>query len=356
MGIKGEHIIDFGYQQDNYKLSILKNTTGTSTWETAAAGTLTSKSEGKSQLQSLYAQDAWKFAPLWRAVLGLRAEQWGTSGGLAYTSTSGTSNYSDRSEVYYSPKLAISHLLTDTWMLKASTGRAVRMPTVHEMYGSTSAGASTTYANDPNLRPEKSQTTELTAEKDLGHGILRTTAFFENTHDAIASQTTLVSGVASTYIQNIRRIESTGLEVAYSGQNFLKRGLDFSSSVTYVDSRIKENDGYVSVAGDTINKYQIRVPMWRANALANYHWDEKLNTSLGARYASSQFGRNDNSDINGFAYTGNSKFFVVDARLLYKVDRQWSVAAGIDNLNNYKYWNYHQYPMRTYHAELRWDL
>ena len=356
MGIKGEHVIDYGYQQDNYKLSILKNTTGTSTWETAAAGALTDKSAGTSQLQSLYAQDAWKFAPLWKTVLGLRAEQWSTSGGLAYKSTIGTTNYSDRTEIYYSPKLAISHLLTDTLMLKASTGRAVRMPTVHEMYGSTTAGASTTYANDPNLRPEKSQTTELTAEKDLGHGILRTTAFFENTRDAIASQTTLLNNVANTYIQNIRRIESTGLEVAYSGQNFLKKGLDFSSSVTYVDSRIKENDGYVSVAGDTIDKYQIRVPMWRANALANYHWDEKLNTSLGARYASSQFGRNDNSDINGFAYTGNSKFFVVDARLLYKVDRQWSVAAGIDNLNNYKYWNYHQYPMRTYHAELRWDL
>ena len=356
MGIKGEHVIDYGYQQDNYKLSILKNTTGTSTWETAAAGALTDKSAGTSQLQSLYAQDAWKFAPLWKTVLGLRAEQWSTSGGLAYKSTIGTTNYSDRTEIYYSPKLAISHLLTDTLMLKASTGRAVRMPTVHEMYGSTTAGASTTYANDPNLRPEKSQTTELTAEKDLGHGILRTTAFFENTRDAIASQTILLSTGLNTYVSNIRRLESTGLEVAYSRQNFLKKGLDFSSSVTYVDSRIKENDGYVSVAGDTIDKYQIRVPMWRANALANYHWDEKLNTSLGARYASSQFGRNDNSDINGFAYTGNSKFFVVDARLLYKVDRQWSVAAGIDNLNNYKYWNYHQYPMRTYHAELRWDL
>jgi iron complex outermembrane receptor protein len=36
MGIKGEHVIDYGYQQDNYKLSILKNTTGTSTWETAS--------------------------------------------------------------------------------------------------------------------------------------------------------------------------------------------------------------------------------------------------------------------------------------------------------------------------------
>ena len=35
---------------------------------------------------------------------------------------------------------------------------------------------------------------------------------------------------------------------------------------------------------------------------------------------------------------------------------QWSVAAGIDNLNNYKYWNFHPYSQRSYSAELRFDL
>jgi len=29
---------------------------------------------------------------------------------------------------------------------------------------------------------------------------------------------------------------------------------------------------------------------------------------------------------------------------------------GIDNLNNYKYWNFHPYPQRTYLAELKYDL
>lgn len=355
-GVKGAHIVDFGYQHDNYKLKIAQNNTSTNNWETApATGAPVSLSGGKSQLQSIYAQDAWRFAPRWKTVLGVRVEQWETDSGLAYLSTNvnGQKLYSSRVENYISPKAAISHLWAPDLMLKASTGRAVRMPTVHEMYGSTAAAANVTYANNPNLKPEQSQTTELTAEKDLGHGLLRVTAFFENTYDAIVSQKTQIPGSTTidTNIQNIKRIESQGLEVAYAGSNVLTRGLDFSSSVTYVDSRIKEN-----TVLDTIDKQQIRVPLWRANALANYRWTDQLSTSVGARYAGRQYGQLNNTDTNGYAYMGNSKLFVVDTRVLYRVDKQWSVAGGVDNLNNYKYWNFHQYPMRTYHAELRWDL
>ena len=354
-GAKGEHIVDFGYQQDTYKLKIAQNETGTSNWETAAPGALTSQSGGRAQLQSLYAQDAWKFAPRWKTVLGLRAEQWNTESGLAYTSAVGTAvNYPGRVENYLSPKAAISHSWTPDVMLKVSTGRAVRMPTVHEMYGSTTSATNVSYANNPNLLPEKSQTTEFTVEKDWGQGLLRVTAFFEDTKDAIVSQSSLVPGssTVATNIQNIGRIKSQGLELAYAGNNVFTRGFYFSSSVTYVESRIKENPSQL----DTIDKQQIRVPVWRGNVLGNYRWNEQLSISLGARYAGRQFGQLNNSDINGFAYTGNSKLFVVDTRVLYRVDKQWSIAGGVDNLNNYKYWNFHQYPMRTYHAELKWDL
>ena len=352
-GIGGAHIVDFGFQRDNYKLQITKSNTTVTGWETAdATGAPTQQSAGRSHLQSLYAQDAWKFAPRWKSVLGLRSEQWTTDSGLVGLAGKPTVGYGNRVEHYLSPKAAISHLWRDDVVLKASTGRAVRMPTVHELYGSTTATTASTYANNPNLKPEQSQTSELTIEKDLGHGLLRWTAFFEDTRDAIVSQTSLINGVVATNIQNIGRIESKGLEVAYTGNNVVVRGLDFATSATYVDSRIKEN----AAALDTINKQQIRVPFWRANVLANYHWNDKLSTAMGARYAGHQFGQLNNSDVNGFAMTGNSKFFVVDTRVLYKVDKQWSVAGGIDNLNNYKYWNYHQYPMRTVHAELRWDI
>ncbi|PUE29043.1 TonB-dependent receptor [Limnohabitans sp. JirII-29] len=355
-GVKGTHVVDFGLQQDHYTLKTLTQNTGIN-WEAAAPASLASKAGGKTEMQSLYAQDAWRFAPLWKTVLGLRAEDWKAHSGDVATATS-SSSYASRQETHFSPKAAISHQWAPDLLLKASTGRSLRMPTTQEMYGNTSlSGSTTTFLNDPNLRPERSWTSELTAEKDSGSGLWRVTAFFENTRDAIYSQTnTFSDGSSRTFVQNIKRIESSGLEVAYAGNDVLTRGLDLLGSVTYVDSRIKENDGYVVSAGDTINQYQPRVPAWRGNVLANYRWDDTLSTSIGARYSGHQFGSLNNADSNGYSYTGVSKFFVVDARAVYKVDRQWTVAGGIDNLNNYKYWNYHLYPMRTFFAELKYDL
>ncbi len=351
-GVKGAHVMDFGFQQENYTLKTLtSNTTGD--WTTGAPTTVQSQAGGKSQMQSIYAQDAWAFAPRWKTVLGLRAEDWSTSNGYVGTTGAPTA-YASRQETNFSPKAALSHQWAPDLVIKASTGRSLRMPTVQEMYGNTSIGG-TAFLNDPNLRPERSWTSELSAEKDVGVGILRVTGFTENTHDAIYSQTsTFTDNVQRTFVQNIKRMQSTGVETAFFGIDVFKRGLDVSGSVTYVDSRIKENDGQVLVAGDTIDKVQPRVPKWRANALANYHWDDKLSTSVGARYSSPQFGSLNNADTNGFAYTGVSQFFVMDLRARYKVDRHWTVAAGIDNLNNYKYWNYHLYPMRTFFAEVRY--
>ena len=356
-GMKGAHILDFGYQQDRYTLKTLTQNTATD-WQAAAPTSLASKAGGNTEMQSLYAQDAWRFAPRWKTVLGLRAEDWKASNGYVATTPSNANTFATRQETHVSPKAAISHQWTPDWLLKASTGRSLRMPTAQEMYGNTAlSGATTTFLNDPNLRPERSWTSELTAEKDLGTGVLRVTGFFENTRDAIYSQTnTFSDGISRSFVQNIKRMESKGLEVAYFGSDVITRGLDVSGSMTYVDSRIKENEGYVARAGDTLNKYQPRVPAWRGNVLANYRWNDKLSTSMGARYSGHQFGSLNNADTNGYSYTGVSKFFVVDTRIRYKVDKQWTVAAGVDNLNNYKYWNYHLYPMRTFFGELRYDL
>ncbi len=355
-GVKGAHILDFGYQQDHYTLKTITQNTGID-WQTAAPASLASKAGGNTKMQSVYLQDAWRFAPLWKTVLGVRAEDWKASNGYVATAAN-TNNFAARQEMHFAPKAAISHQWMPDLLLKASTGRSLRMPTAQEMYGNTSlSGNTSTFLNDPNLRPERSWTTELTAEKDLGNGVLRMTGFFENTRDAIYSQTnTFSDGTSRSFVQNIKRVQSTGLEIAYFGNDVITRGLDLSGSVTYVDSRIKENDGYVTTPGDTLNKYQPRVPAWRGNLLANYRWNDKLSTSFGARYSGRQYGSLNNSDTNGFSYTGISKFFVTDVRAVYKVDKQWTVAGGIDNLNNYKYWNFHMYPMRTFFGELRYDL
>lgn len=382
-GMRGEHIVDFGFQQDNYKLRIKKtNFASTDNWLSGTpADTLASLAldvGGKSQTQSFYGQDAWAFAPGWKTVLGARVESWNASEGYATSlrtpgnsSTVATDTYDARSEIYTSPKAALAYQLSDDLVLKGSVGRAVRMPTVSELYGATSkcsdiatrilsdaCPAGQTWVNSPTLRPEKSWTSEITLQKTLDSGQFRVTFFNEDVTDSLYSQAVGLKSDATpvNMVQNIDKVSTQGLELAFQGDDVITKGLDFSGSVTYADSRIRANSSYVLVPGDTIDKQQPRVPLWRATALANYHWDERLSTALGIRYSSDQFSTLNNIDVNGFAYTAASRFLVFDVRMQYVINQKLAFSAGIDNLTNQEYWNYHPYPGRTFFAELKYDL
>ncbi len=358
-GWGGPHTVDFGYQHDAYQLRYLtSNIAGN--YLSDGAGSVASNVGGDTRLQSLWAQDAWAFAPGWKAVLGGRAERWTARQG--YTQIPGATpavntRYPERSEDFFSPKAALSWQLQPDTVLKASVGRAIRFPTVAELYGATST-TNSQFINDPNLRPERSWTGELTAEKDFGNATGRITLFAENTRDSLYSQSVIdpVANRTISRVQNVGRIATTGVETAFSGSDVLTRGLDLSGSVTWTDSVIKENAGFVSVPGDTIGKWQPNIPRWRATALASYRWNNAWTTSLGARYSGRQYRTLDNSDVNGFTYMGVSRFFTMDLRVRWQIDKQWSAAFGIDNLNNDKYWNFHPYPQRSYSAELKFDL
>jgi iron complex outermembrane receptor protein len=348
-GVGGAHIVDFGYQQDNYQLRILKSSIA-GTWLVDDPGTTISDVGGKTQLQSVYGQDAWSFAPKWKTVLGARVENWTASGGYTRLLGSSSADYDSRNEPYVSPKGALAYQWSGDIVLKGSVGRAVRMPTVLELYGATSS-ANLSFVNDPNLRPEKSWTTELTMEKDMGNGLLRLTAFNEDVTDSLYSQ--LIPGSTTTSrVQNVDAINTKGIEIAYQGSDVVVKGVDFSGSITYADSRIVSNVALPS----SIGKYQPRVPVWRATALTTYNVDEKLSASLGIRYSGDQYSQLDNSDVNGFAYQGASRYLILDLRTRYRISRKAVAAFGIDNLTDEEYWNFHMYPRRTYVAELKYDF
>ena len=351
-GMQGAHIVDFGVQRDSYKLRTVENKT--SDWISGSAGAQNQSFSGNTQMVGLWAQDTWKLASQWKAVLGARAEHWNASQGQTANATTSV-NHPERSENYLSPKAALAYQANAQWVLKASTGRAVRMPTVSELYQGGISGSGTLINNNPALRPEKSWTTELTAERDLssagGEGVLRLTAFFEQTRDALYSQTNVLVTPNVTNIQNVDAMRTKGLEVAYQAANVGVRGLDLAGSMTWTDSRITRNDKFPASVG----KWQPRIPQWRASAVATYRPDAQWSYTVGARYSGKQYGTLDNTDPNGFAYQAASRYFTTDVRVRYQISKQLSAAVGIDNLNNYRFWAFHPYPQRSYVAELKVD-
>jgi iron complex outermembrane receptor protein len=348
-GVNGAHVAEFGYQRESYKLRSIEN--ATADWIAGTPGARNQAFSGRTGIDALYAQDTWKFAPGWKTVLGLRYERWHARDGRTSNATS-TIAQGSRHDDYLSPKAALAFQATDDWVLKASLGRAVRMPTVSELYQGGINGAGVLTNNDPNLKPERSWTGELTAERKLETGLLRLTAFGERTRDALYSQTNVLVTPNVTNVQNVDRIATKGLELAYAAIDVGVPGLDLNASTTWTDSRIARNDKFPASVG----KWQPRIPEWRATGQATYRVNDRLAATLAARYSGRQFSTLDNVDANGFAYQGASKYFTTDLRVTYKFDRQWSMALGIDNLNNYQYWNFHPYPQRTYVAELKFDL
>ncbi len=345
----GAHVLDFGFQRERYALRTLVSSTPD--WIRGRAASRFSAFDGNTELQSLYVQDTWRLAENWKTTLGLRHERWHADGGRLANATSQQA-FADRSESGISPKAAIAWQAAPGWLLKASTGRALRMPTVSELYQGSIEG-NAIINSDPSLRPERSVTTELSAERDLKglgvDGVLRTTLFFERTRDALYSQQ-LRPGVVT--VQNVDAIRTHGLELALQAVDVGIKGVDLSASLTLADSEITANRGFPASVG----RDQPRVPRSRAALSATYRPDARWSWSIGARYSGRQYGTLDNSDPNGFAYTGFSKYFVADVRVRWRIDGQWSAALGIDNLNNYRYWAFHPYPQRTFVAELKFDL
>jgi iron complex outermembrane receptor protein len=212
-----------------------------------------------------------------------------------------------------------------------------------------------TVINDPGLRPEKSWTGELSWEVKRGAVSGRATGFYETVRDSLYSERIAVNGSIVSRVTNVGRIATPGIELAAQSAGWLLPGLDLQASVTWADSRIRANAGYVVVPGDTLGKYQPRVPEWRATAEADYRWDDRWTTTLGVRYSGAQFSTLDNTDPNGYAYQGASPYVTADVRVRYQHSKRWHAALGIDNLGNYEYWNFHPYPRRTFLLDLGWD-
>ena len=348
-GLAGAHIVEFGYQREAYKLASIEH--ATDDWLGGAAGARRQAFSGRTTTQALWGQDTWKFAPDWKTVLGVRVERWQARDGRTSNAAT-TVTHGERSGTYVSPKAALAWQVLPSWVLKASAGRAVRMPTVSELYQGGISGSGTLINNDPDLRPERSWTGELSAERQLEKGLLRLTGFAERTSDALYSQTNVLVTPNVSNVQNVGRIETKGLELAYDADDVGMDGLDLQSSVTWTDSEITRNDKFPASVG----KWQPRIPRWRATGVATYRVGERMAYSLAARYSGRQFSTLDNSDPNGFAYQGASRYFTVDGRVTWKPVKRWTVALGVDNLNNYRYWNFHPYSQRTWVVEGRYDL
>lgn len=360
-GAAGANIVSFGAHYDQFKLE--SPTYNTTDWMSEGEGSLYSNSLGRTATSALWLQDVWRVTPSLSATLGGRYEWWRAYDGYNFSTGGNGAGVSIAQpgvgQSGFSPKASLNWAVNDVWSVTGSFGKALRFPTVGELYQSVQTGTTFMQAN-PFLKPESVLSGELAIERQAADSRVRLSIFDEYVSNALISQTAIIPGFATpvSFTQNVGKTRETGVELAGQQDNVIFRGLSLSGNVTYVDARILSDDNFISTTpGNTaVGKRVPYVPSWRATLAATYRPDARWAYTLAARYSTRVYATVDNSDVNAATYTGFQNFFVMDARVHCQFDKHWSGALGVDNLNNRQYFLYHPFPQRTFYAELKYDL
>jgi iron complex outermembrane receptor protein len=345
------HELHAGAHYDGFTLKSRRF--ATDDWTDGAPGPLTQESQGHTRTLALWAEDHWMLAPKLMLTLGGRYEWWKAYGGRNFNAAPLLDvDQPNRTDEGFSPKASVRWQPARRWSVTLSGGRALRFPTVSELYQSTSVGNNIQSPN-PDLKPEKATSAELAVERGLGDGSIRLSVFHESIRDALISQTAPLPGQTQlfSYVQNIGRVRTNGVEIAGEKRNLLP-GIDLSGSVTLADPRIVSDPVFPAAEGKMIPQ----VPHRKATIVATWRPTDKLSLTAAARYSSRMYGTIDNSDRVGHTWQGFEGFVVADARALYRFSPHWSVSAGVENIFDKRYFLFHPFPGRTVTAELNWHL
>jgi iron complex outermembrane receptor protein len=98
-----------------------------------------------------------------------------------------------------------------------------------------------------------------------------------------------------------------------------------------------------------------RIPVWRSSFTVSYSPIDRMTTAVSGRYAAQNFTQLNNSDTNHNAYTADSSYTVIDLKAHYQIDKNFTANVGIDNVTNKLYWDFHNFPQRTFIAQLKYD-
>ena len=328
---------------------------------------LTQGYSGRSEVLAAYVQDAWSLQQDLTLTLGLRQEQFRSSEGLQVLRVAsckpdasvlcmdngdGSFNrslpYAERKLSGASPKASLAWSAQPDLTLKASFGRGVRFPNVEELFNGTFTATSQTQS-DPNLKAERSNALEFSAEKDWELQRLRVSLFHDDVREAILRQSDTSVLPSVTRVSNVERVRTYCLELVWQTQDLFFQGLSLDVNAAFAHSKVVAN----ARDPQSVGKWWLRVPKVRANVLAAYRPNSRWMASIGMRHSGRAYNDTYNLDSNPNVYGGVSSFTFVDLRGSVQLSPKFELAIGLDNAADRRGYQAHPYPGRTLFTELR---
>ncbi len=323
-------------------------------------------SDGMSATTSLFLQDQIAVGDKLTVYAGGRYDAW-RSHGTAFDFKTPANNVisPERTASSFNPKLAAVYKFRDDLVFKGSLGTGFRAPNNYEMYANpTFSGAAAPNGKlilaNPNLKPETSQSWDVSAEKEFAHGGNFKFAYYETQMKDMIYQTVTpvnppqkITGTTSVYYfvgrqNNVASANIRGVEL--SGDLPVTNWLSANASYTYTGAIITSDGGLnTGMVGKRISN----VPKNMASlglAAKQGAWSGALST----RYIGEVYGSSDNlnSDLIKDIWTGYSKYWLTDMKVGYQFNKNFKAGFAVGNLFDKKYFAYYPMPGRSVTVEI----
>jgi outer membrane receptor protein involved in Fe transport len=297
--------------------------------------TSTSNGGGREVNWGAYLEDIIRVTPSWLLTASGRVDHWQNFDAFAPPDPSkpvGAQPLADRSESFFSPRLALLHKLTTNLSLTASGYRAFRAPTLNELYRGFRAGNVFTEFN-PNLRAERLTGAEGGAIVTGWNQrlMLRGNYFWNQITRPVANVTlTTTPSLITRQRQNLGSTVSQGVEVEASAE--LSSTVTLSGGYQYTHATVTSFtvDPALSVLNPSLVGLNIpQIPRHQFDFQARYSRSFVLLAAQG-RFGGNQF----DDDQNRLLLR---RYFTLDVNASHRLRPGVDVFVSVENLLNRRY-------------------
>jgi outer membrane receptor protein involved in Fe transport len=297
--------------------------------------TNTSAGGGREVNWGAYLEDIVRITPGWLLTASGRVDHWQNFDAFAPPKPAqpvGSAPLPDRSETFFSPRLALLHKLTSNVSLTASGYRAFRAPTLNELYRGFRAGNVFTEFN-PNLRAERLTGAEGGAIVTGWNQrvMLRGNFFWTQMTRPVANVTlTTTPSLITRQRQNLGSTRSQGVELEASGR--LSNSVTLSGGYEYTDATVTSFTVDPALAGLNPSLVGLDVPQIPRHQFTFQTSYSRPFVLLGlqGRFGGNQF----DDDQNTFVLR---RYFVLDATAAHTLRHGVELFVAVENLTNRRY-------------------
>jgi len=297
--------------------------------------TNTSAGGGREVNWGAYLEDIVRITPGWLLTASGRVDHWQNFDAFAPPNPAqpvGSAPLPDRSETFFSPRLALLHKLTSNVSLTASGYRAFRAPTLNELYRGFRAGNVFTEFN-PNLRAERLTGAEGGAIVTGWNQrvMLRGNFFWNQITRPVANVTlTTTPSLITRQRQNLGSTRSQGVELEASGR--LSNSVTLSGGYEYTDATVTSFTVDPALAGLNPSLVGLDVPQVPRHQFTFQTSYSRPFILLGVqgRFGGNQFDDDQNTLLL-------RRYFVLDATASHTLRHGVELFVAVENLTNRRY-------------------